>query len=419
METIKIPPYEPGKFVDREEELDIIESKVAALERGQPVAQRTVVFTGERGTGKSWLLSEVEHRLRSQGNVYVLRVDLGPYRAWGDPALAAMDILRRSSQATGGPEKGLGQTVSEISQRVMEHIGQLTKPFVLLVDQVHESDWDFLRVLEDYVLGPLAANPQVLLVLAGRGRPYPWRTPELRLFAEFHDLEPFGEEDTTKKQLERQKKEASHRARRIHQLSGGNPLVNWLLALCEDEKEALRVAVAGLLQPVPWEERSKVQEYIEALCVLRSFDELRIPNMLSAYYGDDSYLKWSYRESRTVRDALRQWFYARWEPQKGYVIDEPTRNIVENYLLVSREERWRVLHCAALRVYEKWLKIYPDGEATWQDELAYHRTRLESQRISPGDCPEGPSVIVRSVGYTVSPRSAVIVETQNAIIEGG
>ena len=388
-QPVKPPDYSPDKFVDREEETDKVMKKVNALVQKSALDKRTIVFTGERGTGKSWLLAHLRDKMKEQDGIAAFLLNLADY-VTEDPLLAVMEVLKKFGSDVLGRQPVTGVTLAEMSRALMPEVRRTleTRSLAILVDSAYEADWKMLTVLEDYFLGPLAAEPNVLVVMTGRGRPYPWKTPELRLKAEFEDLKPFEKPETTIEQLQRQKPKAVPKAKEIHQLSGGNPLANILLASYENPAQALDQVVEGLLGTVPTDQRPIVRKYLEALCVLRAFDEERIPAMLAAYYGDRTYRTQPFARNRRVREAIVRWAFARWdEAQGGYVIDEVIRTLIEHYLKEAIPQKWQALHCAAYRLYEKWAADYPQSRERWQQEADYHGGRLREAGFSPKDCP--------------------------------
>ena len=375
---VKLLKYSSKKFVNREDEIELVMKQVHALLRGDRPDARTIIFTGERGTGKSWLLAHLQKVKLDLSDVRTFKFNLQEY-ADRDPILAVADILKRLDAAIGKRNTKLGITLADMSRNLMQDVRQsLDKQvLVLLVDHVYESDWKLLAVLEDYLLGPLAVESRVLIVMAGRGRGYPWKTPELRLKADFVDLEPFPDVATTEKQLECQQKQSLPRAAEIHDLSGGNPLANFLLGAQDDLAVALNQVVEGMLDTVPDEHRGRVREHLEALSVLRAFDEERIPAMLAAYYEDEKRLKWSYAQARQVREELVKWAFARWDADEGgYVLDELTRKLLERYLETAQPDRWEKLQQAASKLYEEWARDYPRTRDRWQQEVQYHIQQL-------------------------------------------
>ena len=138
----------------------------------------------------------------------------------------------------------------------------------------------------------------------------------------------------TEEQLKRQKQEAVPRGEEIHNYSGGNPLVNYLLATCDNLTTGLNQAVEEMLEKVPDDgHRRTVRGYLEALCVLRAFDEARIPMMLGAYYDEEEYCSWKYEDARPVREEVVKWAFASWDRELGgWVLDELIRRLLKHYL---------------------------------------------------------------------------------------
>jgi hypothetical protein len=145
-------------------------------------------------------------------------------------------------------------------------------------------------------------------------------------------------------------------------MSQGYPLGNILLAISPTTM-AMQEAVNNLLAGVPNEERA----WLEALCVLRSFDEERIPELLVAYSGVIPIRDWPYAQVRQARDRLLQ-----------------TRLV--RYLQQTQPETWRRLHCAAYRLYKDWEQHYPDEKQRWQSEVEYHAKCLRDAGYDPDQC---------------------------------
>ena len=370
MSTVQSLPYSPQLFVNREEEFRILEERVHALQKGRN-GHGALVLRGERGVGKTWLQFHFQRQLGRE-EISVIRIDLRKYIG-KDPAWVMADILHQVSIETNVPDRLLGRDLAEMSRTLFRHLGKYLRrqPLVVMVDHVYESDWTLLPLLEDYLLGPLAVEQRVLLVLTGRGRLYPWKNPELSTMATsigIPELRPFRLQ-ATEEQLKRQVPSAIGRAEEIDQLTGGNPLANYLIAA-----DDLNRAVEGLLACVPGERLREIRNYSEALCVLRSFDEERIPSMLAAYDDDDSYRQWTYAQARQVREELIRWGLACWDPeQRGDVMDRIIRQLAERYLQTQEPERWRKLHWAAQELYEQWGKDHLPTRDRWQKEAIYHQ----------------------------------------------
>lgn len=390
---ISLPAYSPDIFVARPEIPEVIE-KIRTLATTGKLPKRTIAFSGERGTGKTWLLKHLAKAIESEvqnTRVYFLDIksDLTAYRALED---FRGHVL--------GSENGLAKTPAEASRQVLLELRVLfsTQFLVLLVDQAYESDWKLLGEIEEYLLGPLAIEPRVFIVMAGRGRAYPWKTPELRLYAEFRKLGPFPDVKQTAEQIAKQAPEAKERVSEIHELSGGNPLANYYLA----KGASLDAVITYILEVIPREAQARARQYVEALCVLRAFDEERIPAILAAYYDDAAYLRWQYAQTRLVRDLLVKSAFARWnEDAGGFVLDSQTQRLVENYLKREHPATWKRLHCAAYRLYQNWMVEYSRAREHWQAQANYHAQQLREKGYDPDQCPEGAPTLAVAPSTTV------------------
>ena len=385
-----IPKYDCALFVNREREIEWVRKKAQALSLGESVRERTIVFWGYKGTGRTWLLKRLEEMLPELGGVQAQYLDLGEW-AVHKPDQAVKKVAGR---IVGQARKRLGRSVTRPSDEqansddwskglptdVRDLLGEYV--LVLLLDHVYEADWELLKPLEEQILTLLAVQPRVLIVMAGRGRAYPWKTPELRLYTEEYHLIPF-DKDLTEQQLERQKPDAVPRTPEIHEMSQGYPLGNYLLAARPTVIEAMQETVNGLLDGVQAEERS----WLEALCVLRTFDEERTPVILAAYFEDGSIREWPYKEIRQVRDRLLGTRLARWKEEAGgWEVDEAIRPVLEKYLRETKPEIWRRLHCAAHKLYKDWERQYLEEQERWRQEAEYHAQCLREAGHNPDQC---------------------------------
>jgi len=386
MESIPLL-YAEEKFVGRKQQTDKVMLAIKKLIEDTPIEKRTIVFMGERGIGKSWLLQHLSFRIKEEyKNVILFKFDLKKYEK-SDHILAVLEILKEFRGSFDGLNReSVGGTPAEASRQTLEDIREQIKKRILivLVDHVYEADWKLLAGLEDYFLGPLAIEPNTLIILSGRGREYPWKTPELRLKAEFEHLEPLDEKDT-EEQLQKQiSGDAVKRAKNIYTTTGGNPLGNYLLGKETDPKDGLNAIINANLETIPDSaRRQRVREYLEALCVLRAFDEERIPIMLAAYSPEDKrYANWKYADSRQVRDELVQGSFARWDENKGgFVIDDVLRKSLESYVRRVKPEAWVRLQAKALTLYDDWSKKYSKAKGLWTQEMNYHSAALQSHQM--------------------------------------
>jgi hypothetical protein len=383
--------YQPGYFVNREHEIDVVRVKARTLKNNSYlVEQRVTIFTGQKGVGKSWLKQHLIEVCEESG-LDCVSLDLRDV-VDQDTSGAVTTILEMCNKQMNNGMPLNGITLTDKSRSFLTNTEQtLTlKPLVLLIDTVYESDRQLLAELEKYCLAPLARFPSMLILLFGRGQPYTWKEPELRLKAEFHEL-PLFDFTCTQQQVLRLHQQASLSAEKIFRLSCGNPLVNdCLLSLSPDPKHptsdlvrTLEATILLLLQSIPGDKRERVREYMEALSVLRIFDELRIPTMLAGYYADDRYMNWSYKEAKQVRAELVNLSLADWDPHKGgYVSDATISTVLKGYLRIARPAQWQALHESAYHLYMKWAENYSRSANQWREEARYHWRELGRGEIN-------------------------------------
>ena len=383
--------YDPALFVNREPQIQLVTDKAQALSEDKSMRERTIVFWGYKGTGRTWLLRRLEEVLSGLPGVRALYLDLERWSGHSQAKQAVQEIAVRLAQwvgeQLGSPPAAAGEEQvnhATLCHRLQADVQQLLSRCVtvLLLDHVYESDWNLLKRLEERILAPAAVEPRVLTVMAGRGQAYPWKTPELRLYVQDYHLEPF-DQTLTQAQLEKQKPEAVSRASDIHEMSQGYPLGNYLLADRPTISEAMQQTVDGLLEGVPQKKRC----WLEALCVLHSFDEEHIPPLLAAYFEDESIANWSYKESRQARDRLLLTRMVRWKEEAGsWQVDEAIRPLLEEYLQQVKAEVWRRLHCAAYNLYLGWKRQYSEETYLWQEKADYHAGCLRHAGHDPDQC---------------------------------
>ncbi|HHH41472.1 MAG TPA: hypothetical protein ENK56_05655 [Chloroflexi bacterium] len=389
-----IPDYHPERFVNREQEINLVVGRAREIGGNQIVRRRTIIFAGERGSGKTWLLRHlaevtlppsdhpIGNRLEGTGAhaVYLSLLD------WHQVAHLIRALGEQVARWQGGTSlfpRERDAPLDDLSRFLRQDVERLVHqtPLVLLVDHVYEADEALLAELERRLLAPLATLPRVLLVLAGRGKPHPWVAPELRLYVEERTLAPFDVE-TTKAQLERQVPDKAGQASQIQQRSRGYPLANYLLAAGDD--------LAAVIEVILDHVESEARTYLEALCLLRFFTEDQIRVMLAAYHDDDRYRHWEYRKAREVRDRLLTTALTHWDSERGgYVVDEAVRLLLEQHLRERDPRCWQRLHCAAYQLYRSWAETYPQAgahRADWAAEADYHAQALRQAGYAPEGC---------------------------------
>ena len=395
-EDIVLPPYAQEFFVNRQSEIRLVLAKVDALRQGYAVEKRTVIFTGEHGTGKTWLLAHLCQLLNAGKSIRSLSINLAPEVAdifsfsftitpdlLDSPAEKITQIILKClcTELFGldvPEDKPLSETTRTLTHGVRQLLAE--QPLVLLINSVYESAGELLFYLEDNVLAPLIVEPRVMIVMTGRGPDYPWNNPELRRAgAEFHVLRPFESAELTVEQLKRHNLKASSDGSFIHQLSGGNPKANYLLAVHKNLATALDQTIEDMLKPVPADQRRLTRDYLEALAIPNLFDETRIPIFLTAY-NPEAYQALSLPQVRDIQRTLVGAGFAFWQGEGneyGYALYDSTRNLIRNYLIAAQKDLWIKLQQSAIDLYQSWADKYPRNRERWLREAVYHQQQLQ------------------------------------------
>ena len=372
--------YSHDKFVDRAYEVRLLIDKARRLAAGSHEENRVVIFHGMRGAGKTWLLHEIGYQLKQTlSNVLTVYLDLGEFSDTpvNNALQAIVCRIRDAIESKTGPSpfwvRG-DERLEALTGMLLSSVRRMGV-LVLLFDYVDESPHELLALLEDRCLAPLAVLPSVLIILAGRGREYIWKSPELRLKSEERDLAHF-DLPSTLEQLKKQVPQPAPPADEIQPLSAGYPWSNYILgANPANRADALDKIVEYLLSGLPVSKNDR--DHLEALCVLRMFSDEMIPSMFAAYFNDPTYQTLGYRQRREARQALVRAALVRWGEQRGgYQIDEALSHVLENRLYERDRATWERLHTAARDLFREWTETYPRTAARWQKEVEYHKGRL-------------------------------------------
>jgi hypothetical protein len=402
-------PYDKPYFVDREKCLKQVLDKVRDLLAERQVQRRTTAFYGPRGAGKSWLIHELRQRLLQdkefQGRINLLYLTfdeqelrweeticscISPAEAEAAPRKTTERILIWACECLS-PECDPGDSLDEVSEQLVNICKAENTPLVVFIDGIDEVPPEFLRDFEAYFLAPLIQIPCVLAILGGRTRDprpkggYTWKMPELKLYSDEFDLEPFDEE-WTREQLARLEQSGleftAEAAQEAVKAGGGYPLNNVVLAQnirgkppqWQNRAAALQKCAEGALEDI----EPGLRDYFWAMCVLRAFDEDRMPPLLAVWFQKSPDV-WDYQHCRRIRRDMVTSRLVRWQAPKGFVMDQGVRQVLENTLQENQRSKWRMLHSAAHDLFLEWVERYPTAKDRWQPEANYHSQYLEQE----------------------------------------
>jgi len=373
---IKLKPYSRDAFIHRPE-VDLIQGKFKQFvdSGGRQVPPKAFLFRGERGFGKTWLCFHLHRTILPQfSNLTSLYIALFPLPKEYDievgewviplepkPEETCKDLMVWVCDQLKIPYPN-DPTLLEARWALVGGVeAQFTggKALVLILDSVFEADWDLLETVEQNFLAPLAELSNVFFIMTGRGRPYPWISPALRIGMKEETLKDFPIEKLIEKETPKDspREQLAERNKKIEKLSSGSPLVSYALLQSDDPVRALDEVAGYLLEVIPPSlERRRVREAFEALCVLNEFREGEMEIMLKAYY-EAKKQPMPPNPIREVRDDLLKTYLFRWEGG-GFRVDASLRNVLQQYLKHHQPDLWKQLNCAAYKIYLSYAEKY-------------------------------------------------------------
>jgi hypothetical protein len=378
---LELPEFSPDGFINRHQEIAEVRAVLMRLLQGELVDKRTFIYTGQHGIGKTWFLLRLREEFSAIKDVTITYVDLNHYLDLTPPVVAITQICsamgRQLSSELQLPQASLENTVRALIQAIKQRTSS-DQVFVLLLDTVYEAPVTLLAALENYLLGPLAIDRNVLLVMAGRGREYAWTAPELRLRAEFKTLNTFDKPHVVE-QLTFHAPTQAGNADEIFRMSLGNPKATLLVATNPDPLAALDQIIDDMLPLGDSATRRLIREHLEALAVPRRFDYSHVPRLWSAYYNDSSYQQLSRREIRAIFDRLLHPGLIYWnDKQLAYTLHTTMRHLLLQSLRGHRTDLRHRLQTSCIELYQGWVQDKPRNWEQWQAELEHHVQELSA-----------------------------------------
>lgn len=402
MSTVAREAYAARLFVGREKQINKVLDKARELcqNRSEPSKGRVTIFSGEVGMGKTWLLQRIVEELDEQpyrDRLIIHTIDLSKPSHSHANTYDPVEHLRLVMRSFGEAVLNLAiqqETLPAASRQLIEAMNErlANRCLALFIDEIYEADWNFLELFEEYLLGPLAIDPRVLITMVGRGRRFPFSTPELRLFADSETLQPFDAGDI-QALVERLNATALIDVDQIQSVSQGVPLTASFLAKHPDalhwpHARLFDTMIAYMLERAPESLRKTLRATLEALAVLHSFrDEQMIQTLLTTYAQTERgrSLLSPERALPASDDLVRMLVYqgvARYDVAFGaYVLDEHLHHLVKRFLQYCEPDQhtWLALHRAALRLFQAWTHQYDDSKDRWIAAIQYHQEALAAQ----------------------------------------
>ncbi|MGC8781150.1 MAG: hypothetical protein ACP5UQ_09830 [Anaerolineae bacterium] len=408
-------------FRDRDSEKEIIRAKLQQIAQGEPGALPVMCFWGPAGTGKSWLLFELERLYRRDGlasshfsrPTIAARLDLDrtiPSPLWRDGRLERARLLqelwRQLAQQIGAAMPDIGNLALETQADALVH--QVTAwldrftPVILLdtVDDLVREDEESFFWLEEHLIERLALTDRVLFVFAGRGELRRWRRFQVRRRVDLFPLVFF--DPLTAGQAVGAGPEVS---RVLYRHAFGHPLATRFLAErlldCDidlqtaSEEEVVRVLTPSLLQMVLQQTTDHILAKVpKALLPLaRVAATLRWLNVeplryLAERVGTDA-LGWdpSGKSDAYYLDLIGQLqsgHLVYWDIGKGvFAFPWATRSLLAHELELSKPQLFQEAHIAAYSFHRGHIEAFPAYLTHYLPEVAYHWGILRKLEPSP------------------------------------
>ncbi len=401
------PFLSPGRpFANRQRELELIRSKLNRRQ-GDKMSLVVTCFWAAAGTGKSWLLQDLEQLYQDGGPrnpgtrpTIAARLDLSPglMRAWGrdnrlDVSQLIQELWKQLARQTGSvvpelvhatPEKWAAAFVQEVTAWLATWT-----PLVILdtMETLVREDEAAFFWLEEHLVEPLAMTDQVLFIFASRGEMRRWRRFQVRRRVDMRSLGVF-EPDHVAEQL----KTNQSASEALYRHAFGHPLATEYLGTVLEERgldltETTATEVEAALDPATLR---------TVLGQVSTFILRDVPADLAGLAQKSSVLRrvdvdpLRYLENwLRVSDAGQDAFYldqigqfqtchlVYWNiDSASYEFPPAVRGLLAHSLQLNDSESFCQAHMAAYEYYRRQLKNYPRYLARYVPEVAYHGARL-------------------------------------------
>lgn len=410
----------PRHIVHREDQWRIIDSEIRKR-RSEPVLPRSVIaIFGPAGIGKSTFLWETlipriqkkypdlplaridfdkefvdqKYDTHLRGNI-VIDLILELEKISGKSA--NIEAVRRKWEKPSGKTRGkkkLEQLENDLVEAFLNFVSSLSSkrgksPVIFILDTVEQADRDVIGWIQEKLQAPTTESGRVLWIMASR-QPVDCQPFFLRPRYYWLPLEPFKEQ-----QIQAQIPEHPELANAVQKFSFGLPAATTKLAevILEIEKEKQKSLELPDLEEKQVKERLilsledllKLKHYfgqlenqylsqaLEILSPLRLFNVAIVTELLPkwlpdhfkpATIGADAL----YEIQKMVQTRLVSWDRSR----RGYVFEEPLRQIVELILRHRQPENYIAIQKWAADRYLDWAKNIEAKRLDYIVEALYH-----------------------------------------------
>jgi len=404
-------------FHDRDSEKEIIHAKLKQIAQGAPGALPVMCFWGAAGTGKSWLLLELERLYRRDGPessrfsrpTIAARLDLDRSilsSLWRDGRLERPRLIgelwrQLAGQLGAAAPDDIGNLSPEAQADALVH--QVTvwlehfTPVILLdtVDDLVRDDEEGFFWLEEHLVERLALTDRVLFVFAGRGELRRWRRFQVRRRVDLFPLVAFDPLTAG-----RAVGAGPEVGRLLYRHAFGHPLATRFLAellrardldlQTASEDEVHRALTPSLLQVVlrqttdhilakapetilPLVRPAAVLRWVNVEPLRHLAEELKLAprGKSESYYLD-------------LIGQLQSCHLVYWDVGKGvFVFPWATRSLLAHDLELAHPQLFQAAHVAAYGFHYRHVQDFPAYLTYYVPEAAYHWGILRKLALPP------------------------------------
>lgn len=398
-------PQPKRPFVDREQEVALIESKLlSGGVEGKQIRAGLVCFWGAFGMGKTWLLRELERVFaypwprESSHPAAAARLDLSQKRSpalWPQNGFEHERLIRQlwKQLADQLNESLPEEQAASLEDRALSFVNQVTSwavekctSVILLdtVDDLIDNDPGAFTWLERHVVEPLAITNRVIFVFSSRGVINKWGPLQVRRRIHSHKLIGFDE-----KMAAKAVRAGEQVGRYLVRHTYGHPLASERLASKIEKKLGLALEECGnielsadeaLLDSVLEEVIAEVLSALDgslhdqalAVSILRwvNIESLRRVSEKTGLepegLGDGHYLD-------QVIGEMQAHHLLNWSSNRNcWVMDPVLRCLMAHSLEIRDPGQFVKTHQAAYDYYTSQLQKYPAYLEDYVPELAFH-----------------------------------------------
>lgn len=396
------PDYQPDLFVNRDQEVSLVENKVEQGRLGISIREPLVNFWGVGGNGKTWLLHHIRNLYRYQSDLFstsdrptfTVYFDLEEIKADSTDQLASF-IASYTAQLQKElidqlPDETIVKKMNSMEvtpTAVAKMLVTLSEKYVplLLFDTTERIPTDFWPQLEQVFFEPLLDSERILVILSGRHRAPRWRRVDVRrraMAAAEGQIRPFDKQ-TQQEQLIKLglgAKEAKIFVQAYFPFTGGNPYLAVQLAKAPNNRSGiLQAYLNDVMAGIP----KDLHFYLEKVAPLRFYRLEALRFMLEAASENDK----RYQDVRLLQILRR--FEAEtevvwWDNGRNAYITAPVvRNVMNQLMRLKDEAQFRRSHELALAMYWDLTERYPENSPIYLAEICYHQAVLDQLHQPP------------------------------------